>query len=273
MKKIVFIFLTVILFISIPVNCLSAGVEENQISIEPKVVWEGYNTSIEVAGIEESTNSYDISFIINNNSNLNLSFDVHAYAVNGVMGDESQYSFYTGVPSGKKAISKVTVSKYWMWDTGSETIEYIDFLFWAYDNAKSYKEFETDIVRVETSAYTGDYIYSFKKEPSYSDDRLAILGNLTEDLQIPFEVINNSNEYISIEADDASVNGWAFDTFIQVYDDYVFPDCILLCNITIDSEFADTCDIQELTDFEFSLVVQPLDNYENEYTIGPIIIK
>ena len=174
MKKIVSVLLAMVLFVSMPVLCFSADEENGQISIEPRVLWEGYDTSVEVAGIEDHTDSYDVSFILKNNSELSLSFDLKAYAVNGIMCNDHLYSFYVSIPSGKKSISKLNVDKQWMQSMGIDEIEYVDLFLWAYDDAKSYKEFETDIIRIETNEYTVDSEYEFVDEANYEDESFTI---------------------------------------------------------------------------------------------------
>lgn len=78
------------------------------------LLYKGHDTVIKTTGIDNS----DIAFYFENNSDLNLSFDIHSYAVNGIMAEEDRFVMSTDVVSGKKASNTLSISKSWLRENG-----------------------------------------------------------------------------------------------------------------------------------------------------------
>ena len=85
-------------------------------------------------------NCWNIGILIENESSLNLGFNAHAYAVNGIMTRNNIYSMDCDVAAGKKATTELEIEDKFLEKYGIEHIKCIDVLFWVYDNDKLYKE-------------------------------------------------------------------------------------------------------------------------------------
>ena len=246
--------------------------ESSGLSVQAGTVYEGNDVKISVTGAEETQDEVKLSFLFESSSDLDLSFNVHAYSVNGVMTDNNIYEMGTSLPAGKKANNTLEISKDWMEDIGAGDFQYADILFWAYDDAESYKAFETDIVRVTADSFESDLEYE-SEEKSYDENGIEVGKMLFDRDTAYFSVINKTDSYFSFDMVSASVNGYGYDPGIQIYDKIVFPGAIDVCEFELDDDFKEKNGMDEIEEVEFKLNYRPLDEYMDEETTGTIVLK
>jgi len=232
------------------------------------LLYKGHDTVIKTTGIDNS----DIAFYFENNSDLNLSFDIHSYAVNGIMAEEDRFVMSTDVVSGKKASNTLSISKSWLRENGISEIKYVDILFWAYDNAKSYKAFESKIVRISANVDKLQSSYEGGDE-LYNKNGIVVDLLRTGKTSATFAVTNNTDSYFDFDVDNVSVNDWTYDTGISIYDEQVLPACTGIYTIEIDSDFKETNQISDINTVEFCLNVRPTGDYHNDYETEIITIQ
>ena len=118
-------------------------------TIEETLLYSKNDIKIFAKGLKDNA----LQLYIENNSDLNLGFNAHSYAVNGIMTQQSTYSMGCDVSSNSKANTELKIPYSFLKEYEIEGIEQIDILFWAYDNDKAFKAFETDVISVKTSDF------------------------------------------------------------------------------------------------------------------------
>lgn len=248
--------------------------DRSPVTITKELMYSGNDVVVKAADVEKDSDKSEIGFYLENNSNLNLNFSVMACAINGVMCTNNLHSAYTNVPAGKRAKAKLEITDKWYEVYDSNNIEYVDALFWAYDDAIAYKAFDTDTVRTETTAYSGRHEFSYKdgRKPAYSENGILVYADKITTESVIVAIYNTGDTYINFNMDNVSINDWAFDIWIQVYDEYVLPGCVGFFEFKIDSKFLEDTDITSINSVELALTVYPADDYTRKYTTGPIKI-
>lgn len=242
-------------------------------AIEESVIYNSNDVVITVKGIEQSGKDYNVKLLIENNSALNLGFHAHAYGVNGVMSGNNIYDMACDVAAGKKANTSLEIESSFMDENGIDEIRYIDLLLWAYDNDKSYKEFDTDQLRIETSlfdnrsdALSGTTIHD--ENGMYVD----FIGR--ENDTFTFMLTNNTGSYLNVDFAEISINDYTMTDY-----NYDLCDKVILCNnvalfsITIDEDFKEENSIDEIRKIEWNLNCRPNGSYFDEYKLGPILYE
>ena len=240
------------------------------VSISKDLMYDGQDIVIKATGIDTSTSNPKLELYYENNTELNLDFSIHAYAVNGVMCNKTQLG--TDVPTGKKAKKTLEIDNDLLTVYSTSDVEYVDILFWTYDNAVNYKSFDTGVVRTETTAYAGDHVFGYGdgRQPVYSKDGIIVYADKIGTDTVSFAVYNTSGEYISLDLDNVSINDWAFNTWIQVYNEFVFSGCVGIFEFKIDQDFLESNDIEAINSVEFTLDIRPLGSYFDDYTTDTI---
>lgn len=239
------------------------------VSVKKQKIYDKHGTVIRVNSYDPSDNS--LSLEIKNNSKKDYNFDVHSMSINGVMTNCNIYTGNTDVPSKKKGIMNVEFENEWL--DGIDKIEYIDLIIWAYDDAKSFKDFETETIRIKTNYFKKENKFSAGKK-AIKDSGLVIQKEKLDTETFVFSVINKNKNYVEFDFENSSINGWAFD------DDYLF-DAKSVCvypnskvSVKIDiSDFSEKNNINKIKDVEFSLKVRPKGDYFKEKTTKKIKIK
>lgn len=125
--------------------------------IEEQVIYEGNDVRITTKGISKNGNGWDIKLFIENNSDLNLGFNAHAYAINGIMTKNNIYDMDCDVAARKKTNTFLKLKESVLKAYDINEIKCVDVVFWAYDNDKSYKEFDTGQIEIRTNLYKGGH--------------------------------------------------------------------------------------------------------------------
>lgn len=243
-------------------------------TIAKSTVYEGNSTIIKTTGTESRDSHFSdgIDFYFENNSSKNYSFTVHACSVNGYMIMSDGYDMDTEVAAGKKASNKLYIPEDKLEYYSIQKIEYIDILFWAY--ADMYKDFETDVIRIEVNGDTADGSVEYSpRDILYDKDGLVVDFISKDDNSIFFGVTNKSNQYFSFDIENVSVNDWTYDSGIQIYDEYVLQGATTILCLDIDSTFLSQNNIKEIKSVEFGLDLRPTDDYFNDFHTGAMCIN
>ena len=240
----------------------------SSVTITPGVIYEGNSVTISVTGCSECSSwtgdTLNIGILIENNGSLNLGFNAHAYAVNSIMARNNIYDMDCDVASGKKANTQLEIPKRTLEKYGISTVKYIDVLFWAYDNDKYFKEFETPVIRIETDQNDGiaNALYG---DQLLDENGIQIdyLGEKNSDYL--FSITNNRGDYFTFDLENLSVNDYtSSDVDFDLYDQTTFSNCQYVFNLDIPSDFLSTNGITDISKINFSLAYRPLGDYFNE---------
>ena len=121
------------------------------VSIKEQIVYDENGVIIKITGIKDSK----VSFYIENNSDLNLSFNMHSYAVNSLMTNENIYTMDCGVVAHSKNTCELDVPEKFLKDNDIDVIKNLTLHIWAYNNDTYMKEFDCGSIVVDTSASDG----------------------------------------------------------------------------------------------------------------------
>ena len=214
--------------------------------------------------------STHIKFLIKNNSSKDYDFSVHSLSVNGYMTDCNPYTFSQEVASGKKTFVDVTFKDEWL--SNINEIEYIDVIFWTYDNAKDFKDFETDILKAKTNYYKGDTNFDVSSGYQGSKNIYVHLESMSNE-SIVVSVVNKNDYYVDYDLENTSINGWTIDTFITVYDIELYPNSKHIFTLPIKDEWLTDTDITEINNFEFNFTIRKNGSYYQEEQTEKFILQ
>lgn len=253
---------------------------EEPTTVAESILFEENDVIIKTNGCEETNSSLNIGIYIENNSNLNLSFNAHAYAINGIMTGNNIYDMDCDVAAGKKANTILEIDKNVMNTLGVKRLKNIDVLFWAYDNDKYFKAFDTNQIFIPTNynddtydCYTGTTVYSDK------DVQVDYLG--TDNGEYLYAITNSTGTYMSFGVENLSFNDYSDSSFkFSFFDTGIIHDlnsvivlngCQAIIAIKPDDDFININHIDEITKIEFSLNIRSEENYFEDWSTEPII--
>lgn len=218
---------------------------------------------IDLSGISSQNG---ISFYAENKSNLNLGIMTHALAINGYMVGGDSYGFNSfDVAPGKKTnttqeLDMETISKY-----NIQSFDTMDVLFWAYDNDKSFKSFDTNQIHAELNTGSQNLL-DISGDTVYENNGIKI--DYIEKLENTYTycLTNTSGNYVDFTVENLTVNDYtSSDVDYDLYDVICLNNCQVLFDVTPDEEFLSTNGITDISSMEFSLNIQPLSDYEYEW--------
>lgn len=245
-----------------------------EIYADSSVVYDDNNLKISAAKIEETDSSYNVTFIFENTSEMNRAVGLRSYAVNSCMAEDNDDTMYTEVPAGKKAMDTLIIEKSWLSMVHLQTIEYMDLLFWVYE--EGVLSFETDVVKLKTTLYDGDYSWGYNdRQSNYEDEYISVYGTITGTDNFTVSVINNNTVYLYINIGYLSVNEWAYDinSIYDIVNEIVFPACIRYYPIPVGSDFFETHAEEQIDNVEFTIDVNLLGESSNAYTTSAVHIE
>lgn len=239
---------------------------ESSETITETLLYEGNDVKIYAKSLKSNV----LKLYIENNSNLNLGFNAHSFAVNGIMTKESIYYMDCDVSANAKAYTELEIKNMFLSQHGIKNIERIDILFWAYDNDKYFKEFETPVITVKTSAYKGD-----SKKISgleiYNDNNIAVDFINRSNNNFTFCLTNKSNNYFDFSVSNINVNNYTVTkTDYDLYDEQVLNNCQFIFTIKVDESFLELNQIEEIFDISFSFEIEPIGDYSERWTTKKI---
>ena len=239
--------------------------EETPVKFEKGQIYKEHKCKISVKGGENDT----IKFYIENNSKKDYNFYIHSCSINGIMTDCNTFTMNTDIPAKKKANAELDLSSWIDDDTG--TIEYVDVLFWAYNDLM--KSYDTGILRIKTDAFSKERKSFDEGEPKKEFNKLSVSYCGEEDNKLYFAVVNNNNYMVDYNLDNCSINGWAFDTDIQVYDREIYPNSKDYFAIEVDDDFIEKNSIKKFKNIEFNLEVSPYGDVFKQFSTKKFKLK
>jgi len=157
---------------------------------------------------------HELTLLIENNSEQDITVQARNVSVNGYMVDSSMSA---DVAAGKKANDALTFTKTSLENSGIEQIADMEFFFHIYDSDEWDVILDTETISLQTSiANSFTQTYDDSGELLYEDDKVKIvLKDFYEDSflgsALRFYIENNSDENITIQVRDTSVNGFMMD--------------------------------------------------------------
>ena len=238
--------------------------------IEEQVIYEDNDTIITVKGIEKSGSGWDIKLLIENNSNLNLGFNAHAYAVNGIMTGNNIYDMDCDVAAGKKANASLELKDSVLNNYGISDVRCIDVLFWAYDNDESFKSFDTGQIEIQTSLYDGNHD-SFAGNTIFDSDGIKVQYVSTYGNDYIFSIANTTGTYIDFDFNEITINDYTDSEIdLDLFNETLLNNCQILCTVSVGNEFIQDNSIDSVKTIEWNLSVRPESDYFSESKVGTI---
>jgi len=241
-------------------------VEEStvDISIEESVLVDesGIKITAKELNVDEFWGS-ELKLLIENNSGSDLTFQCRNASVNGYMV-ETMMS--TDVVNGKKANDSLTFMPTGLEPFNSNEIADMEFSIHVFDTESWDTYLDTPQISLKTSIYE-DYEYKFDDSGDlvYNENGIkAVIKGLIEDESIfgPSIVVyleNNSNENITVQSRDVSINGFMVDT---IFSSEVLPGKHSIDTITFFSEDLEENDITTIENIEISLHIFNTDSWD-----------
>ena len=227
--------------------------EITKVSFAEEKIYEGNNVIIYVTGSENTSLGTKINFRIENNSQLNLNFNVHLSGVNGVMYGSNIYDMRTEVAAGKKANNSLEIKNSFLKEYSMDKIKYLEILFWAYDNDKMFKSFETGVIKIKSDKFEDSNSW-IKGTEIYNSSGIRVDFLSFEKDKAKYLVTNTTGNKIAISFEGISINDYTVsDTDYDLFDELLLDNTQKVFEISIDKDFKEKNSIQEVNKIEFYL--------------------
>lgn len=240
--------------------------------VKEKKIYDKNNVSITVKSYDSTSN--ELNLFIKNKSNLNLDINAHAYSVNGIMSNNNIYEMDCTVPKKKKANATLELDSSFLKDNNIKNVKYIDVLFWAYDNDKSFKEFDTGVIRIKTNLYDSKNDFS-KGKKIYNKKGIKVEYLRNTDNKFYFSVKNNSGNYIELDIENLSINGYGYSTdyAFDLMSVIVFDESQNTICLELENEFLSNNNIKKVKKIQFSFDVREKADYFKNWKTGQMKLK
>jgi len=214
-----------------------------------------------------------IKLLIENDTDQNITVGCNSLVVNDYMVSNL---FASTVAAGKKANDELTFYSSDLESAGITQIEEIEVSFNVY-NSDTYDDiFDTDIVKIRTSAYTGaaqppmdDGLLIFDREGIRIVAK-ALNNDSLFGTEIGMFIENHSNKDITVSCDDLSVNGYMVTSLFACT---VNQGKMALDGISILSSDLEDNDISTIEDVELTLEIYDSNTYHTFLKSDPIEIS
>ena len=294
MKKFAMSILAICILLT-PVSALGSSIDEQITSIESQiselqsqlrdlkdekrenVVIENNSNSmtlydneikIDVTGIDADKG---MSLYVENNSTLNLGVMTRAFAVNGYMIGENIGGINSfDVAPGKKANATEIIERDALDKYDISSFDTLDALFWAYDNDKNFKEFDTGQIHAELTPGS-ENSFGISGETLYDNNGIKVDYISSSGKTSTYCLTNTSGEYINFTVENLTINDYtSSDLIFEIYDVLVLNNCQILFDITPGEEFLNSNGITDIYSIEFYLYINPLSDYQNDWNTDVI---
>lgn len=237
-------------------------VDEGIGSIEEEVLVDDQGIKITLNKFFLEYDYYTFNFLIENDSEKDLTFTIEDLSVNGLM----EYgSFYEDVPSGKKANSQLSLSVEGLeYFSGVEKLQELEFIFEINetDNYDEILETEPLVIKILGNE---DYeqSYDFAGEAVYDEDGLRFsIGSFYEedgDFYVRVFLENDTDLTMAIQFDKTSVNGFMMDPMAHIE---ARPGKKAYDYIKFYSDDLKENDIDDIEELEFDLDIFDAKTYD-----------
>lgn len=244
-----------------PTSLYTDSVASNT-TVDELLLYSGNDVKIFANGLEGNS----LKLLIENNSDFNLGFNAHSFAVNGIMTQESIYYMDCDISANSKANTELKIKNSFLEKYEIEYIEQIDILFWAYDNDKAFKEFETDVISVKTSDFKNN-IAPISGLEIYNKKGIVVDFLEQENNEFTFCLTNKTGSYFDFTVDNININNYTVsDTDFDLYDEQVLNNCQFVYTIKIDKKFLNNNDIEKISTVSFNFEIEPEGDVFNDWS-------
>ena len=138
----------------------------------------------------------------------------------------------------------------------------MDILFWAYDNDKMFKSFETNVITIKTDKY--DNLNSWKKgNEIYNLNGIKIDYISYYDNKIRYAITNTSGKNLDLTFRGISINNYTVSEIdYDLFDEQVLNDNQIFFDIKINDDFKNNNNIDKVNRVDFYLSYTENDSYE-----------
>lgn len=194
----------------------TAEAPSDEVVLEEKEIYNQDNIIITATGLKmDGFWGPEITLLVENNSDKNLTLQPRNSSVNGYMID---LQMSCDVAAGKKANDGMDISNSDLEKCGIDTIADIEFSLHIFESDSWESYVDTEPIKLTTSVGDGyQQVYDDSGEVLYDNNGIKIIskGLLTDDSifgpQFITYIENNSDKGITIQVRDTSVNGFMID--------------------------------------------------------------
>ncbi len=246
-----------------------------EVTIEEQVVLDKNGIKITAKSLEtKGIFGPEIKLLIENNSDTNVTVQARNVSVNGYMVETMLSS---DVAAGKKANDSLTFMSSDIDTAGITTIADMEFAFHVFDSVSWDTIFDSDTVRIETSAADG-YTYTFDDSGTqvYNENGIEIVvkGLAESDSWLGPSVVvyiyNSSNKDFTVQVRDVSVNGFMLD---PIFSSDVVSGKHAIDTITFMSSEIEENGIETIENIELSFHVFNMDTWDTIVDTAPVVIN
>ena len=241
--------------------------QDVETSFAEQTIYEDNGIIIKLVDSEKVLSGTKLKFYIENNSSLNLNFNAHSYGVNGIMTRNNIFDMECEVASGKKANTSLIIKDSILKKYKIDYIKYVDILFWAYDNDKSFKEFETNVIRIKSNKNDDSNSWITSGTEIYNKDGIKIDYLSMENDTIKYVLTNNTGNNLNITFNGISINDYTKTEIItDLYNQQVLKDNQIMFEIKVDNKFKENNSIDKINKVDFYLEYTINDDYNHYKT-------
>lgn len=249
------------------------NISEENVSISEQIVFEQDGIKITATGLDvDSLFGVDVNFLIENNSDQNITVQDRGVSVNGYMVDTSMSA---DVVAGKKSNTSMTIMSSSLEKYGISVITDIEFSFHIFDS-----DWETiadsEVISLLTSM-NGSYVQEYDESGDvvYGDENVRIIskGIVEDDIWGPepvFFIENVSDVNLVVQVQDTSVNGFMIS---PTFSPEISANKRIICDMTFLSSELEENNIEEISVLETSFHIFTADDWETVMDTDPITIN
>lgn len=200
-----------------PAEETNAEAPSDEVTLEEKEIYNQDNIIVTATGLKmDGFWGPEITLLVENNSDKNLTIQPRNSSVNGYMID---LQMSCDVAAGKKANDGMVISNSDLEKCGIDTIADIEFSLHIFESDSWESYVDTEPIKLTTSVGAGyQQVYDDSGEVLYDNNGIKIIskGLLTDDSifgpQFITYIENNSDKGITVQVRDTSVNGFMIDS-------------------------------------------------------------
>ena len=242
--------------------------EESVVELPYQTIYDDRDVKIDITGYENN----NVCFYIENNSDKNYDFDMHSFAINGIMTNNNIYEMSCSVSSKSKANCKLDIaSNYPAYCDGD--IQNFDFHIWVYDVDTLMKDFDCGVIHVSVKGDKKNNTFVSGKTVLEQDGLKFDLIELNSK-SIVMAVTNTNDYLVEVDTKNVTINDWSLDTSYDFdsQDLQVLPNCQNVYTLKIDDEFLSENNIDTISKITLNYAVRPNADYFKEYDTNKIEI-
>ncbi len=244
------------------------------VTIEEQVLYDDNDIKITATGIEDSWAGTKLTLLIENNSAKSITVQARNANVNGYMVETMMSA---DVAAGKKANDGLTFQTSGLKECGIEQIATMEFLFHIFDSESWDEIVDTDVIKIDTSVAEG-YVqnYDDSGEVLVDTNGVKIVGKGLSDKNSFFGpgvilyIENNSDQDITVQVRDVSVNGFMVDSSMS---EDVVAGKKAISAVTFFSSSLEENGITDITDVELFFHIFDLKSWDTVFDSDVITIK